>query len=168
MRIAILGCSKTKVGGGDPVMVRKLYTSPLFQKSLAFAEATSDVVYVASAQHGLVGLSDEYPPYDQTLKGWGKREKLDWGGRVADIVVSRHKLYEVTGEKPVMGVHCVTILAGAEYASPIALGLQVRRRSSSALSLQLSIDTPLAGLQVGERLAWLNAAIEKAQTPVRA
>lgn len=158
MRITILGCGKSKVGGDEPVAVRDLYTSSLFTKSLTLAEATSDVVYVASAQHGLVTLDEKYRPYDQTLKGWGLKEHMAWGARVASTLLQRHKLYAIPDGKPgpVMSLHRITILAGQEYSWPIEADLKRSQRASSALSLQLDVKTPMAGLMVGERLAWLN------------
>lgn len=153
MKIAILGCGKQKVGGTDKVSVRHLYTSALFQKSLALAEATSDLVYVASAQHHLVTLDEEHAPYDQSLKGYGKTDREAWGMRVAAFAVDRSKLYQDYPK------HSITIYAGEEYAEPIRQGLRIKYPA-------LIVYTPMRGLMVGDRLKWLNDRLAEIARPL--
>jgi hypothetical protein len=65
-----------------------------------------------------------------------KRERLAWGNRVAGSLASRF---------PGLSLH-ISILAGLEYATPI---------QRASLGHGWVIETPLAGLSIGQRLAWL-------------
>jgi hypothetical protein len=136
--IGLVACSSQKLD--RPAVARKLYSSPLFQKSIAYAESRCMSVYVLSAAHGLVGLDDFVTPYDHRLGR--KAERSQWGQRTASALRARHLPHED-----------LLVLAGEDYAQPLRDALLVSGWSGSMCE-------PLAGKQVGERLAFLNDAIQ--------
>lgn len=133
LTIGVVSCSKSKLD--RPAPARELYTSPMFRMSLAYALGCSDVVYIASALHGLVQLDTVIKPYDLKLSTLRKREREAWGLRVSDELLSRHG----RGFK-------LIALAGNDYTQPLRRGLYQRAE----------IIEPLAGMQLGQRLAWLS------------
>jgi hypothetical protein len=134
IRVGLVGCAKTKRESASPC--RQLYKSPLFVLSLAHAEGTCDETFVVSAAHGLLRLDDTVAPYDRVLGDVPKRERLAWGNRVAGSLASRF---------PGLSLH-ISILAGLQYAAPI---------QRASLGHRWVIETPLARLSIGQRLAWL-------------
>lgn len=143
LRVAVIGCGKTKLGGTHPA--RALYTGPLFRAALAHAERTADRVWIASARYGLLDLDQVIDSYDQTLTGRPKREREDWG-----VAVARDLFAKLGGRR-----FELTILAGHDYASPIAHQLYLA--SLRPDSTVLAIARPLDGLGVGQRLGWFRA-----------
>ncbi len=134
MRVGIVGCGKAKAAA--PAPARDLYTGALFRKSLAHAERTCDRVYVASALHGLLELDQEVAPYERTLKVYGLSDRLAWGGRVVSAI-------------RVQGAVTLVVYAGADYEQPL---------KRAALYRGWAVETPLHGLQIGQRLQWLTEA----------
>lgn len=134
IRVGLVSCAKTKRESASPC--RQLYKSPLFVLSLAHAEGTCDETFVISAAHGLLRLDDPVAPYDRVLGDLPKRERLAWGNRVAGSLASRF-----CG----LSLH-ISILAGLQYAAPI---------QRASLGHGWVIETPLARLSIGQRLAWL-------------
>ena len=121
-----------------------LYCSPLFTKSLAFAAARCEVVYVLSALHGLVELDRVIGPYNRKLSSASKAERQAWGQRVASSLIARH------GRSARF-----LLLAGADYCRPLATGLRTHDgyRDGRWRGVDSShINTPLAGMGLGERL----------------
>jgi hypothetical protein len=142
--IGLVSCSAQKLD--RPAPARELYCSPLFRKSLAYAEARCSRVYVLSAALGLVELEAEIAPYDRRLGR--KKEREAWAHRVASALIDRHGR-EVE----------YLILAGNDYAGPLAAALRTydgyRDEVWGGVPRQRIIQ-PLLGLQVGERLRKLN------------
>jgi uncharacterized protein DUF6884 len=134
IRVGLVSCAKTKRESASPC--RQLYKSPLFVLALAHAEGTCDETFVISAAHGLLRLDDTVAPYDRVLGDLPKRERLAWGNRVAGSLASRF---------PGLSLH-ISILAGLGYAAPI---------QRASLGHSWVIETPLARLPIGLRLAWL-------------
>jgi hypothetical protein len=134
IRVGLVSCAKTKRESASPC--RQLYKSPLFVLSLAHAESTCDETFVVSAAHGLLQLDDTVIPYDRVLRELPKKERLAWGARIAGTLGSRF---------PGLSLH-VSILAGLEYVAPI---------QGACLGRNWVIETPLARLSIGQRLAWL-------------
>lgn len=151
LRVALIGCGKTKLDGSHPA--RALYTGPLFRAALAHAERTADRVYVVSARYGLLDLDRVILSYDETLSGKPKREREDWGDKV-----TRELFRRLAGRRVE-----VTILAGQDYASPIAHRLYLA--SIRPDSTVLAIERPLTGLGVGQRLAWFRERAPRAARP---
>jgi hypothetical protein len=131
--IAIVGCGKSKLGRAAPA--RDLYTGQLFVKSLLYAERRCERVWIASAKGGLLRLDQVLEPYDDTLTSRPAAARWGWGRLVWDQLRQQHQ-----GEQELL------LLAGALYAEPIA---------ALARAARWTVEMPLAGLQIGERLRWL-------------
>lgn len=139
--IGLVACSKTKLE--RPAPARELYASPLFRLALRYAKAQCEVVYVASALHGLVELDTVIEPYDLTLTELSPKLRLAWGHRVARELVGHSD-------------ETIVALAGASYMQPIRAALRELERGR-AVAGGLQLIEPLHGMQIGERLAWLRA-----------
>lgn len=128
--LIIVGCGKSKADTAKPA--RELYTGSLFRASYRWAsaqQARGAVVKIASALHGLVDPELVVEPYEHKLT---PKARQAWVGLVreqfrADPFVE------------------VTILAGGEYESGLALAV---------VGIARSIYRPLNRLQVGQRLQW--------------
>ena len=80
-RIFLISCSRKKLA--QAVKARSLYDSPLFHKSLAYAESENpDMIFVLSAKHGLLALDTEIEPYDLTLNNMRVTEIEAWATAV--------------------------------------------------------------------------------------
>lgn len=79
--LALISCTKKKAD--RRCSARELYSaSPFFRKALSVAEAVSDKIYVLSAKHGLVELSDHLSPYEKTLVGASRKIQKEWSEKV--------------------------------------------------------------------------------------
>lgn len=147
-RIAcIVGCGKSK--GEAPSSVRDMYRSPLFRKSLELAELVGDRTFVASARHGLLELDDVITPYETKLSRASKHERETWAHSVVGALETR----TLGGSSRLL----VVLLMGATYADPIVAEID-RRRARGAPRFAKPTEL-LRGLEIGERLAFLNRAI---------
>jgi hypothetical protein len=138
--IGLVGCCKPKLVHAAPA--RDLYLSHLFRLSLEVASRCCDVVYVISAEHALVELDAVIAPYDKTMADLAKEWRPIWGSRVWGALVARHP----------KGARRVVIYAGKEYAEPI---LRAGHRHPAIDAF----EQPLRGMQIGERLRWLNGRL---------
>jgi hypothetical protein len=135
--IGLVACSKSKLD--RPAPARELYTSPLFKLSLAYAKAHCRTVFAISAEHGLVPLDRVLAPYDTTLADLSPARRSLWGqGVVASVLL---RLYADDSR--------LMIFAGDSYVEPI----------DAALRGTAEIVEPLHGMQIGERLSFLNAQL---------
>jgi hypothetical protein len=132
MNVCLIACAKTKLNHATEA--KSLYASPLFQKSRAYAEKYFDAWGILSAKHGLVLPNQIIGPYDVTLKSMNRVERKRWCDLTYAEIVAR---WGIDAE--------YTVLAGAPYLCAVA---------------GLKIEEPLRGLQVGERLQWLNEALK--------
>lgn len=128
MRIGLVGCGKGKLA--YPAPARDLYTGELFRRASAYCASSYDAWYVLSALHGLVHPDDVLAPYDATLVGAKPKDAARWAERVVGQLRSRGHL----GDELVLH-------AGDAYRRPLG------RRG-------LRLQAPLAGLGIGEQLAW--------------
>jgi hypothetical protein len=141
--IGLIGCSSQKLDRSAPA--RELYCSALFRKALAYADPLCERTYALSGALGLVELDTVIEPYDLRL---GVLERGPWGRRVAAELVARHG-HEVE----------YLILAGREYAEPVATWLARPDKDRGERCRSVPRDrilTPLDGMQIGQRLRWLN------------
>jgi hypothetical protein len=138
--IGLVSCSSQKLE--RPAIARRLYSSPLFQKSLEYAERRCMAVYILSAAHGLVGVDDFIEPYNRRLGT--KAERAQWGKRVVGELFQRDVKHHED----------LFVLAGEDYAGPLRSALRDVNWSGAMYE-------PLRGMQVGERLAFLNAELER-------
>jgi hypothetical protein len=125
--VCLIACCGPKVADSAPV--RHLYTSPLFRKSVAFAERNWWRWAVLSAKHGVVQPDDVLDPYDQTLSSMTAWERFEWAGK------TRRQLEMVFD----LGTEFV-VLAGKHYRAAVA---------------GLPHTVPMAGLGIGRQLQWL-------------
>ena len=143
--IGLVSCSAQKLD--HPAPARELYCSPLFRKSVAYAEARCEHVYVLSARHHLVALDQVLAPYEHRL-GTTKRERALWATIVTSGLEARHGRTK----------HDLLLLAGADYVKPLVREVAHWWRDGS---WRRRVHLPLAGLQVGERLRWLNEQLTR-------
>jgi hypothetical protein len=93
--LALISCTKKKAD--RRCSARELYSaSPFFRKALSVAEAVSDKVYVLSAKHGLVDLSDHLSPYEKTLVGASRKIQKEWSEKVYESL-KRTRAYREAG-----------------------------------------------------------------------
>lgn len=130
----LVGCGKSK--RADPTAAGDLYTDPLVQKSLTYAQqeaaASGGTVRILSALHGAVELDHVLDPYDLSMNDLAAAERRAWGDRVADTLAA-----DVEHERARL-----VVLAGRMYADPL------RRHFPR-------IGEPMRGLGLGRRLRWL-------------
>ncbi len=134
--IGLVACGAQKLDRAAPA--REIYTSTLFRKSIAYAAQHCDVTYVISAKHGLVDLDHVLEPYDTRIAS-SALKRLAWSKAIAAELAERH------------GSAYYLVLAGAAYADP--LSVQLKR----LLGRDLFVAQPLAGMEIGDRLAFLTA-----------
>ena len=83
----------------------------MFQKTLEYGKSLKpDKMYILSAKHHLVNLTQNLKPYDLTLKDFNKAEKEAWGDKVYQEMKSR-------GLNPERDTFI--FLAGNEYTKPL-------------------------------------------------
>lgn len=145
--VALVGCGKAKVD--VPAPARALYTSPLFAKSVALGELVADVVLIASAGRLLVELDEVVAPYDATLSTWAPTARAAWGRELVDRLTAR----TLGTPTPIR----LVLLMGEKYSAPIRDAVTEERKRVPSRWTEPA--EPLAGLQVGERLSWLNRAL---------
>lgn len=127
--VVLVGCVKSKLDG--PAPARDLYTSALFRKERAYAEAVGVPWYVLSAEHGLVEPAQEIEPYELHLASTTRAYRATWEARVVEDLASN--LGDLSGKH-------VEVQAGADHANAIRGGL----RAAGA-----TVVKPLAGLIMG-------------------
>jgi hypothetical protein len=140
--VYLVGCGKNK--RPTTSKIRDLYTGHLFRKALAYAEASAEKasraghlqpdILVLSAYHGAIGLDRFSQPYDLSMGDLSKRERADWGRRVAKRLQRDHR---VDPERDRL-----VVLAGKAYAEPLKAHFA-------------RVEEPMAGLGLGQRLRWL-------------
>lgn len=144
----LVSCSKTKAA--EPTIARRLYTSDLFKKSFAYAEqeaadnadvnGTPAPIRILSAEHYVLDpWEGPIRRYDHTLHDMPAWQRRAWGVEVAGRLAESYDLPSLT----------VVALAGAVYVDALAHGIK------ETMSRVVRIETPLAGLYVGQRLKWL-------------
>jgi len=132
--IALISCGKSKRRESAPA--HQLYTGTLFQKSLAYARhIKADEIYILSALHGLLELTQEIAPYEKTLNRISSDDVARWGDAVMTQLRSRTNL---TTDRFI-------VLAGVAYRSRLVPHLT-------------NVELPLDGLRFGEQLKFLKAA----------
>lgn len=128
--VVLIGCSATKLDRAAPA--RDLYTGRVFTASVAYAESRGLPWFVLSALHGVIPPDQVIEPYDVTVAGLTRGERLSWAGRIAE------QLDEIRAPGR------VEVLAGAEYV-----------KACERYGRHRTFEAPLAGLGVGERYARL-------------
>lgn len=136
-RIALIPCGKQKLA--TPALAKDLYTSVLFKKSRAFAEMHYDQWFILSALHQVLVPEQVVVPYDVRMPSRRKDQEL-WGHQAAG---------KLSGLIPKDST--IDFFAGDDYGH-IVHGLS---------RMGFEVRSPISGLQVGERLQWLNTHLQQ-------
>lgn len=166
-RLMLIGCSKTKKAvdfdprTGGRVIPEQLYGSQLFSKRVDYANARGMRWAVLSARYGVwfphIGLK----AYDQTFSDMIPADIAAWHVGVAQ------RLMEELWESYNLGLSVnpikpseltVEIHAGADYCHPLTEILR---------AVGIVVELPLAGLGIGEQLAWYCSVKQEAKTRSR-
>jgi hypothetical protein len=150
--VGILGCTlkkldpakpadRKKLGPDGKAPARELYRGGAFRLGLEYVEQRCDEGLVLSGLHGVVELDQRIAPYRKPVREMPPAERESWGQWI------RADLRRRFGRRKVR----LVVLAGALYAAAVA-------------GCGYEVETPLAGLGQGKRLAWLS---QRASRPVR-
>lgn len=138
-KITLVGCCAQKLS--TVALARDLYRSHLFQKSAKWAENQGDEWFILSAKYGIVKPCGHIAPYESSLAKMNPVERSLWNEAVAFEIKDMVRLWEV--EK----LH-ITVMAGKSYTGWIDL-----------LDGRFEVFQPMVGLQIGQRLNWLNTEL---------
>ena len=143
--IVLVACASMK-RHGLLVAAAELYTSPLFTKSLAFARriTSDDRIFILSAKHAALALSELVAPYDLSIYDLTTEERERWAARVGATLRARFGDELGRGE-----LAPLVVLAGGEYVRALDL-------APLAARLPWYPRQPLGGMSIGLRLRWLN------------
>lgn len=134
--IVLIGCVRGKLAHRAPA--QRLYTSPLFRKRQSYAARSGKPWFILSAKHGLLTPDELVEPYDMKLTDMDALGRAWWGLRVARELelklCPRHVLQDLV----------VEIHAAAAYLQAL----------DSLEDAGARIEAPLAGLGIGQQLAW--------------
>lgn len=150
-RLVLIGCVKTKREPGswlqmesghlhwmaELTQAQHLYSSPLFNARKAYAEASGHEWAILSAHYGIVEPRELISTYDTRIN---ERPDHWWLGL-------RYALRRI--EVKVIEVH-----AGKPYVDALIESLQPRGYEKEDLTIEIAVEHPVAGLQIGEQLAW--------------
>lgn len=126
---ALIACCKQK--GSRPDNAIALYKSPLFVKSVAYAQYVGLPIYILSAKHGLILGNTIIAPYDVTLNSMDKEEKDQWA-------------------------RCVAVQIKARFNQGTLLCLAGENYLKFSNYCDNEIINPMRSLGIGQRLKWLN------------
>ena len=138
--LCLVSCGAKKLPRSAPA--KDLYTSSLFRKTRTLVEAQGWPWFILSAKYGIVAPEQVIEPYEKTLKKkMGVPERRDWADRCFDALGPH-----------LAGVKSVVFFAGAKYREFLAPALRGRG---------FEVHVPMAGLRIGEQLAWLNRQLRE-------
>ena len=123
-----------------PMKARDLYTSPLFAKSVEFAESQADQWFILSAKHGLLDPDRVIEPYDHSLRSMGAAERRIWAQGVARSLLPRLNRSDR-----------VVMFAGKLYRENLVSPIREHG---------CNLEIPMEGLRIGEQLKWLNEQLQ--------
>jgi hypothetical protein len=136
--LLLVACVKQKLTA--PAAARDLYVSPLFRKERLYAESSGLPWFILSAEHGLVGPDEWLAPYERYLPDTPPSFQRAWGSWVVE------RLALLVGD---LDGRVIEIHAGSTYVDALR---------SPLASKGASLYEPLAGLGMGQRLAWYGDA----------
>ncbi len=139
--IVLISCCKEKLPFPSPA--EKLYQSTRFIKALAYAKSIKpDAIYILSAKHHVVELTQTLEWYDEKLQNKNSNERKEWAEICLQFLKEKHDLTE---DKFI-------ILAGFDYYHGL-LG------QNGICNYEL----PLEGLTHGKVLHWFNEHTKEVQ-----
>ena len=168
--VGLVACAATKAATHQPA--RLLYRSNLFRAASGYAARTYDHWFILSARHYLVHPDEDLDPYDQTLKTMRKDDREHWARLVELDLRCGHgcrtegrRTWPVTTPQLRLGAWLqegrdadppaerrvdLWLHAGNDYTEPLAERIR-------ALGTPFDVHLPLAGLGIGQQLAWYAA-----------
>lgn len=130
-KIVLISCVSKKLD--HKAKAEDLYESSLFKKNLAYARSLkADDIYILSAKHHVLKLTDEIEPYNVTLNNMKSKERKEWSTCVLN------ELKKVSD----LGNDTFIFLAGVKYRQYL-------------LSSITHYEIPMEGKKIGEQLHWL-------------
>ncbi len=150
--IVLVGCGKEKLDRA--AKAKNLYTGPLFRKARAYAEQFGDEWYILSAKHGLLNPETVTDPYNETVAGKPQLERKQFAICLRNSISCN--LLTWTHENG-LNWRCEPVrfvcLAGAPYLECFDIAPRIRQFCT--------IEKPLEGMGIGQRMAWLGKAVPK-------
>lgn len=140
MKILLVGCSASKQAGTHAA--RDLYTGQLFQASRRYAEASGHRWMIFSGLHGLIEPTARIESYDQQIP---RRRDADARRALLNKLVAQVLVH--LAEAPLT----YEVHAGHDYVEALRYVQALHPRGTAGV---FDIETPLAGLQIGQRKAW--------------
>lgn len=130
-RLVVVGCvAKKRVPALPFVAAAELYDSPLWHKRRVYAERSGHLWAVLSAEWGLVAPDALISAYDRRISD----RPAQWNERVRQGLAYFDRR---------MTIDVIELHAGRPYLDALA-----------PLVEGITIEHPVAGLQIGEQLAW--------------
>ncbi len=131
--IYLLSCGKSKQI--NRCCAENMYIGPLFKKSLSYAKNQNpSQIFILSAKHGLLELSDIIDPYEKTLNKMGKKDRKEWSENVLNELKNKTNL----------ATDNFVFLAGEKYRENLILEIE-------------HCCVPMANMKIGKQLQWLKA-----------
>lgn len=136
--VGLLATSRTK--RKEPAPVAEFYQSPLFVKSLQYADQTYQRYYFYNAKDGLVLPGQMMTPYDRSIKTFSSPEKKIWGRNVVRQLLSHENPEEIA----------LYLHGGMIYRKFLEPSLKAHG---------FEFCVPLKGLAIGKQLKWYEEAL---------
>ncbi|MHB8744327.1 MAG: DUF6884 domain-containing protein [Sulfuricaulis sp.] len=134
--IVLLSCVKSK--RDRPCKAEEMYTSPLFQKMMAYAQSLKPKsIFILSAQYGLLSTDTVINPYGQCLKNMNSAERRQWA---QGVISELRKRCDLDADNFVL-------LAGMPYRENLVPHLK-------------HCEVPMEGLAFGKQLQWLERQLQ--------
>ena len=137
--LCLVSCVGKKLPHSAPA--NALYTSDWFRKTRSLVDAKGWPWFILSAKYGIVAPEQVIEPYEKTLNTMRVAERRDWADGCFDALGPH-----------LAGVKSVVFFAGAKYREFLAPALRGRG---------FEVHVPMAGLRIGEQLAWLNRQLRE-------
>lgn len=133
-KIVFISCVSKKLP--HKAKAQDLYVSLLFKLNLAYArKLKADEIFILSAKHGLLKLSDRIAPYDTTLNTMPDKERRAWG---AKVMRQLHGRVDLQKDKFIF-------LAGGRYRKYL-------------MPHMAHVEVPMIHLGIGKQLQYLKRA----------
>lgn len=135
----IIACSKTKQSEQQFCIAEQMYISPLFRKSVEYANKMGEPYYILSGRYGLLHPEHVIEVYNETLGEKSKVEQRVWANRVLIDLLNAVSIET-----------SVTFLTGKTYYALLYHPM---------LEIGYKMYFPLDGMGIGRRLNWLNTRL---------
>lgn len=143
LRLAFVGCSKTKMKGLRPeefVAAGELYQGPLFKSRKAVIETRGIDWFILSASGGLLKPTSRTRTYDKTMASLSEIERAEWA---SGVVTQLMETLYYDHQSPSLKSVTIELHAGKLYREPLATWLK---------SLGIKVEVACEGKGIGEQL----------------